>query len=764
MAADLDLLYKLIVQDEGKRVLKQHRATLKKLTEQEKKAIKVSGQQKKAAQAQTKAINEQRKAREKQTKALKQNLKQAAATMAIVGVAVLALGAKTVQMASNVEEASQKFDEVFGPAAKRTGDAIDEFAEKAQRSKFALREMAADVGAILEPMLGSKAAASDMSIQLTKLTTDLSSFNNVAESDVMVALRSGLIGNMEPMLQFGVVLRQSKVNAEVLASGMADTKDEITEAMRVTARFNIIMRETSTAQGDAERTSDSFANQMRGLQANIEELAVEIGQQLLPIAKDFIDILNQIFKSGSRANDEIIEATRSTDGFTRALAAGEIVMNGSNRLLIAFTDNQRKMQTMVRRGEMSLDEYNAAVVATAQNALDGGANVEQMSDAIQILDQRSLVAVGASRTLTEVFGEEAINAGLVGTELLEMAAAHGDVEAAATLQALAQAEAELAMAETVPTAAELAQSERDLKVAQSEAAKAGQARANALVAMQKAAISATLAHDSLAASLSEATKTEFAASALSLLKEELNDGTLSTEQYKEASRTLMLANGLATEQSFRQADALEKVVGLFADNKISAEELEIATGLLEDQGIDTEIAMRDLGITVLDEEEATRKAEQATQDFNEILGETVQTGLNAIERGERLSETYKAIEEDTRANTSETAEFKDELKQVVGLFSELTAREWIITTRFETSGEPPTPTTDARHGFHGTVTGPHLFRIEPGVTEQVDISPTGNSTTNNRTTNNTLNQTINTSQAVDLGRDSNINRNKARSF
>ena len=736
MAADLDLLYKLIVQDEGKRVLKQHQATLKKLTAQEKKAIKVSKQQEKAAQAQTKAIDKQRKAREKQTKALKQNLKQAAATMAIVGVAALALGAKAVQMASNVEEASQKFDQVFGPAAKRTGEAIDEFAESANRSRFALREMAADVGAVLEPMLGSKIAASDMSVQLTKLTTDLSSFNNVAESDVMVALRSGLIGNMEPMLQFGVVLRQSKVNAEVLASGMADTKDEITEAMRVTARFNIIMRETATAQGDAERTSDSFANQLRGFQASAEVLFVTVGKTLIPIAKDVVKFLKEVF-------DEI-----------------DRIFNATGRFNTAISKTARAGAT----GAKSYTEYTQALQEhTDEMAKNmGGANlqIDAQGNLIRVIGDgifRTERLVQANVQLTEAqFNTMQQGALLEETDRALIAARSSLIN---KTDLLVEAEEN-----NIQTAADLKVQEEKLKAVQEAATETARRRAESLESMRKAAANAAIAHDDLAASLSEATKAEFASAGIDLLKEKLNAGEIGAFEFEQATRNLMLANGLATEQSFAQADALEEVVGLYADNKISAEELTTATALLKDAGLDGEIAMSDLGLTVADYTENADLALRATQEYDEALGEWVQVSDDAITRGNLLKDTYRAIEEDTRANIGETAEFKDELKQVVGLFSELTAREWIITTRFETSGEPPTPTTNAQSGFHGTVTGPHLFRIEPGVTEQVDISPAGNSTTNNRTTNNTFNQTINTSQAVDLGRDSNINRNKARSF
>lgn len=208
----------------------------------------------------------------------------AGGTLVAVGKQLLDISTASINVASDVEEAASKFSYVFGPAAEDLGQTLDAFAEDANRSGFALRSMAADVGALTEPILGSKEAAADMSAEVAKLAIDLASFNNVAEADALQALRAGLIGEAEPMRQFGVLLSAAAVDAEVLASGVVNTKNEITDAMRVQARYNLIMEQTATAQGDAIRTSDSYANQQRNLEAAVTDLQVAFGEKLLPVA------------------------------------------------------------------------------------------------------------------------------------------------------------------------------------------------------------------------------------------------------------------------------------------------------------------------------------------------------------------------------------------------------------------------------------------------------------------------------------------------
>src|SRR5690606_35307674 len=120
----------------------------------------------------------------------------------------------TIKLASDAEETASKFDTVFGSAAAQARRELNEFASLVSRSRFELQTFASDIGALVQPMGFSREAAANMSVQLTKLATDLSSFFNIAESDALTALRSGLVGETEPLRRLGVQLNAVRIEQE----------------------------------------------------------------------------------------------------------------------------------------------------------------------------------------------------------------------------------------------------------------------------------------------------------------------------------------------------------------------------------------------------------------------------------------------------------------------------------------------------------------------------------------------------------------------
>ena len=66
-----------------------------------------------------------------------------------------------------------------------------------------------------------------------------------------------------------------------------------TEAQKAQARLNIIMRGTTAAQGDAVRTSGSFANQMKALKAAFVDVAAAVGGELLDDLAGMLRLVNR---------------------------------------------------------------------------------------------------------------------------------------------------------------------------------------------------------------------------------------------------------------------------------------------------------------------------------------------------------------------------------------------------------------------------------------------------------------------------------------
>lgn len=219
--------------------------------------------------------------------------KIAAAGIAVIGTAAIVAGGKMIQMASDAAEVDSKLKVVFGKALPELSRNLDAFSEATGASRYALREQAADMGALLEPLSANKSEAAAMSEQFVKLATDLGSFNNVPVGDALLAIRSGLVGESEPLRRFGVLLNEAAVKAEGLRLGLVKGKEEMTEQEKVQARASLIMKQTTLAQGDATKTAGSMSNQMKALRNNISDAATSMGAMLIPYALAAVKAFNE---------------------------------------------------------------------------------------------------------------------------------------------------------------------------------------------------------------------------------------------------------------------------------------------------------------------------------------------------------------------------------------------------------------------------------------------------------------------------------------
>jgi len=239
------------------------------------------------------------------------------AMSATITPALGAIGLSSVQAASKAEEAEARFNSVFDETGDRVETFSDEFAEKIGRSELAIENMAANFGSILNPMTDSEDKAADLSVEFTKLTQDLASFENRDPAQVQRDLQSALAGSSETMQKYGVSLDVARVEQELLNMGIKGGREEATRAQEAQARLNAIVEDTQSAQGNAAETSESFANQQRALRGRIRDLRVEFGEQLLPVAKEVLDV----FSGFSERLTGLSDSTQRTIAIVGGLAA-----------------------------------------------------------------------------------------------------------------------------------------------------------------------------------------------------------------------------------------------------------------------------------------------------------------------------------------------------------------------------------------------------------------------------------------------------------
>ncbi len=253
---------------------------------------------------------------------IKKHQKTIGIAMTAVGGSIVAIGIKSLMVASDVEEMTSKFNTVFRENADEVRAWADEMSTAMGRSRFDFMEMAASVQDTFVPMGFAREEAAELSKNLTVLAVDVASFNNKLDADVMRDFQSALVGNTETVRKYGIVITAVGVEQEILNQGWVENKSDITEAMKVQARFNLIMAGTTDAQGDAIRTSGSFANQMKALNANVRDVAAGIGQQLLPIITPLVAQIGEVAKrvtSWIKENPKLTKVIVITVGAVGAL-------------------------------------------------------------------------------------------------------------------------------------------------------------------------------------------------------------------------------------------------------------------------------------------------------------------------------------------------------------------------------------------------------------------------------------------------------------
>lgn len=205
----------------------------------------------------------------------------------------LSVGLKNaIDDASELEQTLLKFNVVFGDNANQMRAWAETFSAEMKRSRGEIMQFMAKAQSIVIPFGIDEAQVNMMSQSLTRLAYDLASLHNVQDAEAFEAMMAALMGETEPMKRFGVVVNETAVKMELLNQGLELSK--ASEAQKVMARFNIILRNTQTAQGDLERSGDSFENKLKELQAAWKETSAAIGSAFLPYATIAIDYIRKL--------------------------------------------------------------------------------------------------------------------------------------------------------------------------------------------------------------------------------------------------------------------------------------------------------------------------------------------------------------------------------------------------------------------------------------------------------------------------------------
>ena len=257
---------------------------------------------------------------------------------AVGGAAGIAGGLlAAAKKSADLGESISKVRVIFGGAANGMLDQANELARKFGVVKQSALDAGAGFGLMGRAAGMSKEASSKLGQEMVQLGLDMASFHNITNEEAFEKLRSGLAGEAEPLRPLGILLSEDAVKAEALAMGLVKVKRELTDQEKVLARLSLIRKQAGPAVGDLERTADSNANQLRKLQGEMENAAVEFGDKLQAALKDGISLAHELgdaimAATGKSAAENVGELVRASVNLGRTAvdggAAGTAAMAG----------------------------------------------------------------------------------------------------------------------------------------------------------------------------------------------------------------------------------------------------------------------------------------------------------------------------------------------------------------------------------------------------------------------------------------------------
>lgn len=206
---------------------------------------------------------------------------------------------ESIGLASDLVETQNVVDVTFEDSAST----INKWAQEALNAYGITETKAKQYSSTLGAMLKSMGVADDqvlqMSMDMAGLAADMASFYNLDHDTAFEKIRSGISGETEPLKALGINMSVANLNAFALEKGMNKAFDKMSQAEQATLRYQYLLEATKDAQGDFARTGDSFSNEMRKLQTNLDRIKTEFGKGLLGVVTPAISLLNNVLSDKS---------------------------------------------------------------------------------------------------------------------------------------------------------------------------------------------------------------------------------------------------------------------------------------------------------------------------------------------------------------------------------------------------------------------------------------------------------------------------------
>lgn len=238
--------------------------------------------------------------------------------------AITAFGKSCVDLGSDLAEVQNVVDVTFTSMS----DKVNEWAVNAKNayglSETMAKKYVGTFGSMASAFGFTEEKSYSMATALAGLTGDVASFYNLTQDMAYTKLKSVFSGETESLKDLGIVMTQSALDSYALANGYGKVTSAMTEAEKVTLRYNFILNQLKNANGDFARTQNSWANQTRVLQLRFEGLKATIGQGLINAFTPVIKVVNSLIDRLTTVSEKFRALTEQIFGSAGGASTGTV--------------------------------------------------------------------------------------------------------------------------------------------------------------------------------------------------------------------------------------------------------------------------------------------------------------------------------------------------------------------------------------------------------------------------------------------------------
>ena len=304
---------------------------------------------------------------------LKRHSKEAAVAG---GLAFGAFASKAIDEASNLAEAINAVNVTFGDAAESVLAIGENSAKSFGLSKSEFNSFAVQFSAFAKNVAQSEGR--EVSEVLTEMTTRIADFASVMNLDLAEAsavFMSTMSGETEPIRRFGKDVSAAAVELFALENGLIKSKDELTESIKVQARYGLLMEQTGDTAGDFANTADGLANSQRILAAQSKDLAAEIGEDLAPALLTVVQGLQAIVDTAEKIHlDDVLDlgwVEKAGTGLGHILSPWNSGIRQANAAIVEAFENSeeaaKSFDMSLLDGLTTFDQVRAKVIELGES-------------------------------------------------------------------------------------------------------------------------------------------------------------------------------------------------------------------------------------------------------------------------------------------------------------------------------------------------------------------------------------------------------------